>query len=320
MYLFISTGTHQIPLVLVGNKSDLKSYRQVPLELILTRKQLEMANCPYVETSAKYNCNVGHLFLQLLQQAKQHQQTNHCAPNGRKIGRGRTFMRRLSSSFGSLPNLSLLRRRSAQPLDKLHTGLSTVNTLKHEKTVRRPPPAELQLTSLTSNAGTQQPESNSNNNNSNNNTSNNNSNNNNIINSNINNNRLDSPNSLSSNSCNSSVDSVCNSSMSDFSTTESVCDSVLGSSHKLPSRKKMLRASSDETDSRLQQRFGFYSPVFGRKILRTLVKPQLSLDEAWIRSSTFKEETFDSGTSSLSSVSSTSLMNISMTDQRCSLM
>lgn len=52
-------------MVLVGNKSDLQ--RQVSLEVVLQSKADRLDNCPYIETSAKFNLNVIKLFIELLQ-------------------------------------------------------------------------------------------------------------------------------------------------------------------------------------------------------------------------------------------------------------
>ena len=63
--LFLSAGGSEVPIVLVGNKSDLS--RQVSLENVLQTKAEFMNNCPYIETSAKFNLNVIKLFIELLQ-------------------------------------------------------------------------------------------------------------------------------------------------------------------------------------------------------------------------------------------------------------
>lgn len=66
-----------------------------------------MNNCPYIETSAKYNENVARLFMELLQQAKTLDGT--ATP---ELKRHRKLSRRLSS-FSSLPNITLIRRKSS---------------------------------------------------------------------------------------------------------------------------------------------------------------------------------------------------------------
>ena len=50
-----------IPIVLVGNKSDLgDTERRVPIEL--AQQRAELWSCPYVETSAKTRSNVDKVF------------------------------------------------------------------------------------------------------------------------------------------------------------------------------------------------------------------------------------------------------------------
>ena len=58
------TGMESIPLVLVANKVDLHSQRQVSVEegQNLARKW----NCTFIETSAKHNQNISRVFEQLL--------------------------------------------------------------------------------------------------------------------------------------------------------------------------------------------------------------------------------------------------------------
>lgn len=63
--LYATVGNANAPMVLVGNKSDLA--RQVSLETVLQTKAELLDNCPYIETSAKFNLNVIKLFIELLQ-------------------------------------------------------------------------------------------------------------------------------------------------------------------------------------------------------------------------------------------------------------
>jgi hypothetical protein len=293
----IYKGTSQVPIVLVGNKSDLKSQRQVPLETVLTRKQMDMDNCPYIETSAKFNCNVAQLFLQLLQLAKR-QHVDQPPVDTRKSKL--LLMRRFSASFGSLPNLSLLRRRSTQQSEKSICSLPASS---------KPIPAarrllELQLRNLpgqTSASGTP-----------------------------------GSPGSFSSGcSIGSSISSGSSQSVlsaagcisSSASSTSSGCGSSAGSSvcgSPLPTPRKphlrlqAVRASSDACESTMSRTV---SPAVGRKLLQHLVRPQLSLDESRLgfskSSNRNSKSSLDSGRSS---ISSGSLQDVSIDDQRCSLM
>lgn len=306
-----------MPIVLVGNKSDLKSQRQVPLELVLTRKQMDMDNCPYIETSAKFNCNVAQLFLQLLQLAKR----QHIEQPVAEIRKSKLLsMRRFSSSFGSLPNLSLLRRRSTQQSEKL-ISLNAVVGSKPAPAARRL--LELQLRHLSvQNCAS-----------------------NNASNTRHNNGTPGSPGSFSAGcSIGSSISagsaaSVCSSSQSVLSASgsissngsssgcvssagSSVCGSPVPVTRKHPHlRLQAVRASSDACETSAV-RTGNNSPAVGRKFLQHLVRPQLSLDESRLgfnkfSSNRISKSSFDSGRSS---TSSGSLQDISMDEQRCVLM
>lgn len=96
-----------VPVVLVGNKADADAARQVSRQTVEETKLKLMNNCPYIETSAKYNVNVARLFLELLQQARTLDSTS--TPEMRR----RHKLARRLSSFGSLPNISLIRRKSS---------------------------------------------------------------------------------------------------------------------------------------------------------------------------------------------------------------
>ncbi|XP_035667334.1 ras-related protein Rap-2c-like [Branchiostoma floridae] len=62
-------GTENIPLVMVGNKSDLAVDREVQKDEAVTAAREEW-RCPFLETSAKYNRNVYDIFLALLNSAE----------------------------------------------------------------------------------------------------------------------------------------------------------------------------------------------------------------------------------------------------------
>lgn len=59
-------GRPDVPVILVGNKVDLDETRRVPHDVALTFTKESMHCCRYLETSAKYNVNVGQLFSELL--------------------------------------------------------------------------------------------------------------------------------------------------------------------------------------------------------------------------------------------------------------
>ena len=58
------TGMESIPLVLVANKVDLHSQRQVTIEE--GQNLAKKWNCTFIETSAKHNQNISRVFEQLL--------------------------------------------------------------------------------------------------------------------------------------------------------------------------------------------------------------------------------------------------------------
>ncbi|ANZ74988.1 BA75_01875T0 [Komagataella pastoris] len=60
-----SVGTEEIPLVVVGNKSDLYSQRQVTIEE--GQNLAKEFNCSFVECSARMNENVDECFQRLIQ-------------------------------------------------------------------------------------------------------------------------------------------------------------------------------------------------------------------------------------------------------------
>ncbi|XP_022237347.1 ras-related protein Rap-1b-like [Limulus polyphemus] len=97
----------EVPVILVGNKSDLTTERKVQKEKAQQIAKDVMNNCQYIETSAKYNLNVGDLFQELLLQAKAREQPPNPDPSERRYSR--RLSRRLSS-LGSLPGLSIRRK------------------------------------------------------------------------------------------------------------------------------------------------------------------------------------------------------------------
>lgn len=60
----IFSGSDESPIVLVGNKIDLTSLREVEREQ--AENESGKRNCPYVEASAKQNANVEEIFMGLL--------------------------------------------------------------------------------------------------------------------------------------------------------------------------------------------------------------------------------------------------------------
>jgi len=55
-----------VPLVLVGNKCDLKDQREVEIETV--QEFVKRAPCTFLEVSAKYKINVDRVFVELVRQ------------------------------------------------------------------------------------------------------------------------------------------------------------------------------------------------------------------------------------------------------------
>lgn len=110
-------GDCNLPIVLVGNKSDLP--RTIDKETISKRKQIELNNIPYIETSAKLDLNIKAVFQELLMLAMEQE---NLIENNRKLQdkqqhqtpmkKARNQLFRRLSTFGSLPNINLIRRKS----------------------------------------------------------------------------------------------------------------------------------------------------------------------------------------------------------------
>ena len=60
--------TNNVPMILVGNKSDLKDMRVISNEE--AENLAKQFNCPYIETSAKFKFNVEDIFRTLISQIK----------------------------------------------------------------------------------------------------------------------------------------------------------------------------------------------------------------------------------------------------------
>lgn len=76
----------QVPIVLVGNKSDLKAERQVPRE-IGTNLSRAWGNVPYYEASARKRVNVEEIFIDVVRQCRVLDAANGTA-NGSRKGKG----------------------------------------------------------------------------------------------------------------------------------------------------------------------------------------------------------------------------------------
>ncbi|KAG4220691.1 hypothetical protein PC116_g30830 [Phytophthora cactorum] len=75
-------GTDWVPIVIVGNKSDLRpEQRQVSQED--GKKLSEKFNCAWTEASARYNENVAKAFELLIAQVEKSQNPNEATNDGK---------------------------------------------------------------------------------------------------------------------------------------------------------------------------------------------------------------------------------------------
>ncbi|XP_035204360.1 ras-related protein Rap-1b-like, partial [Stegodyphus dumicola] len=96
----------RVPVILVGNKTDLEEERQVTPQMVQDALKDQSKVCKYLETSAKYNVNVARLFIELLEHARELEQPPPAPQQSR----------RLSRRLSSLGNINLaVRRKSSLP-------------------------------------------------------------------------------------------------------------------------------------------------------------------------------------------------------------
>ncbi|XP_015928733.1 ras-related protein Rap-1b-like [Parasteatoda tepidariorum] len=110
----------RVPVIVVGNKTDLVEKRKVTQEMVTDALKERSAVYKYLETSAKMNINVAELFVELLEYARQLENPSPEPQPSRRLSR------RLSS-FGNI-NLTI-RRKSSVP---------KVNEVKKEKVKAEP--------------------------------------------------------------------------------------------------------------------------------------------------------------------------------------
>ncbi|UZJ55027.1 hypothetical protein CBS101457_004347 [Exobasidium rhododendri] len=79
----IKSARVSVPIVLVGNKSDLRSERQVPRE-IGTNLSKAWGNVPYYEASARKKINVEEIFADIVRQCRAFEAANGGGQNGRE--------------------------------------------------------------------------------------------------------------------------------------------------------------------------------------------------------------------------------------------
>ncbi|KAM6397711.1 LOW QUALITY PROTEIN: ras-related protein Ral-B [Pluvialis apricaria] len=85
--LRVKAEEDKIPLLVVGNKSDLEERRQVPVEE--ARSKAEEWGVQYVETSAKTRANVDKVFFDLMREIRAKKMSENKDKNGKKSGKNK---------------------------------------------------------------------------------------------------------------------------------------------------------------------------------------------------------------------------------------
>uniref|UniRef100_A0A2K5WMV0 small monomeric GTPase n=1 Tax=Macaca fascicularis TaxID=9541 RepID=A0A2K5WMV0_MACFA len=85
--LRVKAEEDKIPLLVVGNKSDLEERRQVPVEE--ARSKAEEWGVQYVETSAKTRANVDKVFFDLMREIRTKKMSENKDKNGKKSGKNK---------------------------------------------------------------------------------------------------------------------------------------------------------------------------------------------------------------------------------------
>lgn len=117
--LFYLLSGNKVPIILVGNKTDLEDERQVTKQMVDEALKDQSRICKYIETSAKHNVNVAQLFIELLEHAKELEQPPPPPQQSR----------RLSRRLSSLGNINLTtRRKSSLPKVKETTMVDGIST------------------------------------------------------------------------------------------------------------------------------------------------------------------------------------------------
>uniref|UniRef100_A0A4W3I0A6 V-ral simian leukemia viral oncogene homolog Ba (ras related) n=1 Tax=Callorhinchus milii TaxID=7868 RepID=A0A4W3I0A6_CALMI len=89
--LRVKAEEDKIPLLLVGNKSDLEDRRQVSVEE--ARSKAEEWGVQYVETSAKTRANVDKVFFDLMREVRAKKMSENKDKNGKKSSRNKKSLR-----------------------------------------------------------------------------------------------------------------------------------------------------------------------------------------------------------------------------------
>ncbi|KAJ8351618.1 hypothetical protein SKAU_G00230940 [Synaphobranchus kaupii] len=85
--LRVKAEEDKIPLLVVGNKSDLEDRRQVMVDE--ARGKAEEWGVQYVETSAKTRANVDKVFFDLMREVRAKKMSENKDRNGKKSGKGK---------------------------------------------------------------------------------------------------------------------------------------------------------------------------------------------------------------------------------------
>uniref|UniRef100_A0A9L0S068 small monomeric GTPase n=2 Tax=Equus TaxID=9789 RepID=A0A9L0S068_HORSE len=85
--LRVKAEEDKIPLLVVGNKSDLEERRQVPIEE--ARSKAEEWGVQYVETSAKTRANVDKVFFDLMREIRAKKMSENKDKNGKKSSKNK---------------------------------------------------------------------------------------------------------------------------------------------------------------------------------------------------------------------------------------
>lgn len=110
----LSLSGPQVPIVLVGNKSDLEVHRQVTQTSAEKTVSESMDGVRFFETSAKFDANVREVFLQLLQMAREQEEQQELLMEEQDLYRrkSRRLSRRLGRKLSCLNNTFALKRDS----------------------------------------------------------------------------------------------------------------------------------------------------------------------------------------------------------------
>ncbi|XP_015918032.1 ras-related protein Rap-1b-like [Parasteatoda tepidariorum] len=104
-----------VPVLLVGNKSDLEIHRQVTYDQALKRTKESMDGCCFYEASAKFNTNVKEVFLTLLQLARDQEEAQEALLEEQDLFRRKS--RRLSKRISRKINNTFALKKNDSTTD-----------------------------------------------------------------------------------------------------------------------------------------------------------------------------------------------------------